>query len=128
VGGSSGADFYHTSTTLIDVLTPGGGYISDSGHIYALPGLAGDYNQDGIVDAADYTVWRDTLSSTTNLTADGNGNGLIDTGDYDVWKMHFGQTAGSGSGGAAGVPEPSGLWMLIIGILTMCGRRHPLCL
>ncbi len=28
-------------------------------------GLAGDYNHDGVVDAADYTVWRDTLGSTS---------------------------------------------------------------
>ena len=27
------------------------------------------YDQDGVVDAADYTVWRDTVSSTTNLRA-----------------------------------------------------------
>jgi hypothetical protein len=26
--------------------------------------LAGDYNHNGIVDAADYTVWRDTLGQT----------------------------------------------------------------
>ncbi len=32
---------------------------------YFLPD--GDYNQDGVVDAADYTVWRNTLGSTTDL-------------------------------------------------------------
>ena len=35
--------------------------------------LTGDYNHDGIVSAADYTVWRDTLGSTTDLRADGDG-------------------------------------------------------
>jgi autotransporter-associated beta strand protein len=80
-------------------------------------GLVGDYNHDGIVDAADYTVWRDSLGSTTNLAADGNGNGVIDAGDYDVWKMHFGQTAGGGAGGAAGVPEPSSLVLCAMGAL-----------
>ena len=27
------------------------------------PGVSGDYNDDGVVDAADYTVWRDHLGS-----------------------------------------------------------------
>ena len=54
--------------------------------------LAGDYNLDGTVNAADYTVWRDTLGSTTSLAADGNGNNAIDTGDYGVWKQNFGRT------------------------------------
>ena len=29
--------------------------------------IQGDYNHDGVVSAADYTVWRDTLGSTTIL-------------------------------------------------------------
>jgi hypothetical protein len=58
----------------------------------ALPAdvLIGDYNGDGNVGAADYTVWRDTLGSMTNLAADGNANGEIDPGDYDTWKENFG--------------------------------------
>lgn len=59
------------------------------------PGLAGDYNGDGRVDLADYSVWRDTLGSTTELAADGNENDVIDAGDYTVWKEHFGDTADS---------------------------------
>ena len=34
-------------------------------------------------------------------SADGNGNGIIDAADYDVWKANFGHTPGSGSGSAA---------------------------
>jgi hypothetical protein len=52
--------------------------------------LTADYNGNGNVDAADYTVWRDTLGSMTNLAADGNANGEIDPGDYDTWKENFG--------------------------------------
>ena len=37
--------------------------------------LLGDYNQNGVVDAADYTVWRDTLGSTTDLRANGDNTG-----------------------------------------------------
>jgi hypothetical protein len=54
----------------------------------------GDYNRDGAVDAADYTVWRDTLGSTTDLRADGNGDGIIDATDYMNWKAGYGFTTG----------------------------------
>ena len=64
--------------------------------------LYGDYNLNGIIDAADYTVWRDALGANVVAysSADGNGNGIIDEADYDVWKMHFGQTVAGAGGGA----------------------------
>ena len=73
---------------------------------------------------ADYTVWRDTLGSTTNLAADGNSNGMIDAGDYGVWKTNFGNHTGAGAGANAAVPEPATLWMLLVGVLVMCSRRR----
>ena len=67
----------------------------------------GDFNDNGIVDAADYTVWRDTLGSMTNLAADGNGNQVIDTADYIIWKSSFGGTAGSGGTGSTRLTSAS---------------------
>jgi hypothetical protein len=68
------------------------------------PTLPGDYNQNGIVDAADYTVWRDRLGSGTALANDDTPG--VGQDDYDRWKLHFGQvTGGTGTGsGAAGYP------------------------
>jgi T5SS/PEP-CTERM-associated repeat protein len=90
--------------------------------------VPGDYNGDGIVDAADYTVWRDTLGQVgIGLPADGDGNGVIDGGDYDVWTTNFGNHAGAGASGSASaaVPEPSTLVMLLTGILSIFCRRRP---
>lgn len=58
--------------------------------------LAGDFNHDNKVDAADYTVWRDGLGSTYTLA------------DYDTWKSHFGQSAGAAAVlvSSSAVPEP----------------------
>jgi hypothetical protein len=66
------------------------------------PPLVGDYNFDGTVDAADYTVWRDRLGSavTPFTSADGDGNGVVDAADYQVWKDHFGETVPGAGGGA----------------------------
>jgi hypothetical protein len=85
--------------------------------LHAATVLAGDYNRNGVVDAADYVLYRKTLGQTgTTLAADGNNNGQIDSGDYVVWRTHFGQTFGSGSGANANaaVPEPAIAAMLIV--------------
>jgi hypothetical protein len=50
------------------------------------PAMPGDYNRDGAADAADYTVWRDTLGATGYIAADGNKNSTIDTGDLSLWQ------------------------------------------
>ncbi|MEX2092400.1 MAG: choice-of-anchor Q domain-containing protein, partial [Pirellulales bacterium] len=68
------------------------------------PELLGDYNEDGAVDAADYTVWRDTLGQSgvsPYSGADGSGNGSIGPEDFDVWKSHFGETLPASGGGAS---------------------------
>jgi hypothetical protein len=97
------------------------------------PPTTGDYNGNGVVDAADYTVWRDTLgqSVTPGNGADGNANGMIDNGDYDFWKSHFGDVlagAGSSADQSATVPEPGTILQVAFGALmltvrSMCRRR-----
>lgn len=86
------------------------------------PTLAGDFNNDGVVDAADYTVWRDTLGSTLELAADGDLSGQIDAGDYGVWAGGFGSGAALE---ATGVAEPSGCGLLLTtgAILAHIARR-----
>ncbi|MEX2171742.1 MAG: LamG-like jellyroll fold domain-containing protein [Pirellulales bacterium] len=92
-------------------------------HYLAATVLSGDYNGDGIVDLADYTVWRDSRGQTgAGLAADGDGSGAIDAGDYGVWRARFGQTNGSGT--SASVPEPMSLVMAVVGMLAMYSRRR----
>ena len=62
---------------------------------YSVVTAPGDYNGDGIVNAADYTIWRQTLGSTTDLRADGNGDLVIDAGDYNIWSSNFGTIYGA---------------------------------
>ncbi len=72
-------------------------------------GLAGDFNGDHTVNAADYTVWRNNKGAAEGNLLAGNGNGgVVDESDYELWKLHFGES-NSGSGGlaaASAVPEP----------------------
>ncbi len=86
------------------------------------PVLLGDYNGDQVVDAADYTLWRDTLGQTgTNLAADGNGDNLIDAADYDIWKLNFGNVLETPSAAVvvANVPEPGTLLVALLGFLSL---------
>ncbi len=79
----------------------------------------GDYNLNGIVDAADYTLWRNNFGSTTSLPNDPTLG--VGQDDYQRWKDHFGQTAGSGvsSGVAPSVPEPTTLVLIIVTAIGM---------
>ena len=93
-------------------------------------GLAGDYNGDGFVNAADYTVWRNTLH-TNNPDADGDNSGTVDFDDYMVWKNNFGQPgSGAAQGELGSVPEPASAVLFLVAALGVCGahrrarRRH----
>ena len=90
--------------------------------------LAGDYNANGAVDAADYSVWRNSLGQIgSTLAADGNGNGRIDSGDYTVWKTNFGKTGGSGSVDLlpfATVPEPESLLLAAAMLFAIPSHRR----
>ena len=57
--------------------------------------VPGDYNLNGVVDAADYVVWRDRLGTNAPLTNEGASPGMVDQADYDFWKANFGKSASS---------------------------------
>jgi hypothetical protein len=65
------------------------------------PATYGDYDESGVVDGADYVVWRNQLGSVVPAYsgADGNGDANVDQSDYLIWRMHFGSEAGVGTGG-----------------------------
>ncbi len=77
-------------------------------------GLAGDFNGDGKVDAADYVSWR---------TGNSPNNGSI--ADYNTWRGNFGATAGSGSlAGGPAVPEPATFGAALVGLLGLVLSRR----
>lgn len=92
--------------------------------------ITGDFNKDGVVDAADYTVWRNSLGAVVPVGtgADGNYDGIVDEADYTLWKSTFGSgelpPGGLALAGST-VPEPASC--LVIGGLALlaggCRRR-----
>jgi hypothetical protein len=92
--------------------------------------LPGDYNDDGVVNAADYVTWRNTLGQTVaaGSGADGDGDGMIDQDDYTLWRTKFGSSLGSGAAATNAVPEPTALVSLVISLaIIMQNRRRRIC-
>jgi hypothetical protein len=89
--------------------------------------LAGDYNSNGVDDAADYDVWRKNNGTNNGLPND-NGLGTpIGPSHYNLWRAHFGQPGGSGSGAVANaaVPEPATTVLLMLAVAGCCiGQRR----
>lgn len=94
-----------------------------------LPGVNGDYNNNGVIDADDYVVWRKLLNQNVTLPND-TTSGTVRAVDYTVWRANFGKSAaGSGSGllAAGGtVPEPTAGALAVLLLLCMsCSRGAP---
>ncbi len=90
-----------------------------SGDIEFIALLDGDYNNDGHVDAADYTVWRDNLGVATTLDNESASPGVVDAGDYAVWRSNFGLSLpASALETSAGVPEPSAMVLIATALFT----------
>lgn len=87
------------------------------------PLVEGDFNADGLVNLADYNLWRDTLGQTgPGLLADANFDQQIDTADYAIWQQQW-----SPLQLATAVPEPSSGWVAVVGLVIggwgLCGGR-----
>ncbi|MCI0331646.1 MAG: peptidylprolyl isomerase [Planctomycetes bacterium] len=108
--------------------------ISKTNTAFILTVNTGDFNRDGIVDTADYVLWRKTRNTsvaTAYAGADGNGDLQINDADYLIWKKNLGNTAGGSGGGAGGlsnssVPEPSAV-ALVLGGLACIARLRRRC-
>jgi hypothetical protein len=107
----NGFAFDFSLTTL-----PAGGHwdtsaFATTGQIYIVADN-GDFNNDGVVDMADYVAWS-------------KGAGVPPTaGNFDLWRGHFGESSGAGSDANGTVPEASSFALLLIGEATMIWLRR----
>jgi hypothetical protein len=68
--------------------------------------LPGDYNDDGSVGPEDYDKWKETFgeSITPGTAADGNWDGIVNAADYTVWRNHLGTGGGANASFRGGSP------------------------
>jgi hypothetical protein len=90
-------------------------------YVSTIPLVSGDYNQNGVVDAADYVVWRKNIGAPTLPNRGPRIAGPVGTIDYDFWRSRFGATSGSASSVSTEVPEPSTLMLLFVGCVGLYG-------
>lgn len=100
----------------------------------------GDYNDNGVVDAADYALWRDKLGQNVTLPNDSTP-GTVAQADYTVWRSHFGEatpaspstltrglvhyvTSFSGVGSGAAVPEPGTIVLVGMGMVALLASNR----
>ncbi|QDT68983.1 Alpha-amylase precursor [Planctomycetes bacterium MalM25] len=85
----------------------------------------GDFNLDGVVDAADYTIWRD--SGGSGLVGDADFDGDADADDLALWSSAYGsvrEELSIGPQSSVAVPEPTALGLLSLAALVVCRARR----
>lgn len=84
-------------------------------------GVPGDYNGNGVVDAADYVLWR----NGGPLKNEVDTPGTVNAADYTAWRARFGNTAGSGASySISAIPEASSFVLALLGLIAApwCSR------
>jgi hypothetical protein len=115
--------FIHNSAVSFVGDTAGGDFYLDNIQAIASPAtVEGDYNGNGVVDAADYVVWRKGGSLQNEVATIGS----VTPEDYMQWRLRFGNIAASGSSGVwPAVPEPA-TWLMLLSVFSVvfgCGAR-----
>ena len=101
--------------------TLGAGDVAGAVAIYGPPPedmLVGDYNEDGMVDAADYTLWQDNMGAPAGTLPNDMVGGSSGHAQYIQWRGNFGNSlAGSG----VAVPEPTSITLAMLAVLGFTG-------
>jgi hypothetical protein len=87
-------------------------------------GLLGDYTDNGIVDLADYSRWKQDYGNLVGAGtgSDGNSDGVVNAADYTIWRNNLGASLNLPApllgAGAVSVPEPHSLVLLLSTLLS----------
>jgi hypothetical protein len=117
VGGAQDLLFFYAGPNDTSLRMGSVKYVNTGGSI------TGDYNNNGVVDAADYVLWR----NGGPLQNEGRSTNVVDSGDYYLWRARYGaSTASTGATLADGgsVPEPANLGIALVGLIIAGAVRR----
>lgn len=86
----------------------------DSASLAIAPLLHGDYNDNGVLDSADYTAWRDAIAEGSSTLANDPTPGTVDLSDYEYWAANYALPPASGQLNLSSVPEPASCLLLLV--------------
>lgn len=86
--------------------------------------IAGDYNDDGAVDMADYSAWRDNLGAAAGALPNDTDGGAIGMAQYNTWKSNFGTQSAAANVAGQPVPEPRTAILLAGALAVLVAARH----
>ncbi len=121
-GGGNISRYAFDGTLLGTFASHGGGGFTEATAFVTVPtspiGVIGDFNNDGVVDAADYVVWRN--ASPTAALPNDRTPGVVDASDYADWRANFGksQPASGAALGTNSIPEPASILLLFVAIMS----------
>jgi len=97
------SQFFNSTHDLVFAVT--GSYV----------GPPGDFNNDGVVDGADYVFWRKSYGLSQIA------------GSYDLWRSNYGAAVGDGASlaGSIAIPEPANLALGVLLGLGLFALRMP---
>jgi len=121
---SSNANSFAPQQVTAEVIDHPGGDVGSPGFVPGVVAtLNGDYNVNGVVDGADYVLWRHAMQTGGPLAGDTTPES-VSAADYQLWRANFGQTGAAGSLlDAASVPEPPGGVMAFVAVMIVLARR-----
>jgi hypothetical protein len=136
IGSPSGADdtFWGfrapegASITRIELIVSSSSFfaIDDLAFVFGPEIVPGDGNGDGHVGGVDYLLWAENFGDNpaddppgSPANGDYNNDGAVSGLDYLLWASNFGM----GPLDAVAVPEPSGLGLLLFGLILPAVRR-----
>lgn len=85
------------------------------------PTIPGDFDGNGMVNAADLAQWKGDFG--VNDDSDANGDGRTDGSDFLIWQRNYG-TGVPASSAAAAVPEPTALALVGLGVASVALMRR----